>query len=477
MININLLIAGLVLGGCVEDQKIEKPNVLFLIADDLRPELGCYGVEGIRTPNIDSLASQSVLFTNAYCNIPVSGASRASLLTGLYPLYPDRFTSFDASAEEDCPEAIPISQWFKDNGYYTVSNGKVFHNISDHAETWSETPWRVNPEGYGSDWADFNKWELWLSKESANFIHPRTKRGPFCEAADVDDDAYDDGKATLKTIEDLSRLKEMRKPFFLACGFWRPHLPFNSPKKYWDLYERDSIPLADNFYLPENLPKQVKPSGEVKGYGKVEDTNSLEFQKEAKHGYWASVSYIDQQIGLILQELNRLGLAENTIIVLLGDHGWHLGEHTFWGKHNLMREATHTPLMISIPSGFKGECEDIVEFVDIYPTLCDLVNIPYPADQLEGESMIDLLRDKSREKNDAFIQWERGKNVVDSVYSYTEWKSKNNVLTNMLFDRCDDIDENKNISSTVDKSVIKKYSLLIEGKHNKIKKTADEKIK
>lgn len=464
LINVSLLI-GAVTSCIAGNHEEKKPNILLLIADDLRPELGCYGIDKIQTPHIDSLANQSVLFNNAYCNIPVSGASRASFLTGMYPNYPNRFTSFDARADEDCPEAIPISKWFVDNGYYAISNGKVFHNIADHADSWSEYPWRVNPDGYGSDWAVFNKWELWLNEDSKRFINPKTERGPFCESPDVADQAYDDGKATLKTIKDLQRLKDMQKPFFLACGFWRPHLPFNAPKRYWDLYDRDSIPLASNFFLPDELPKEVRPSTEIKGYGKV-DLDDIDFRKEAKHGYWASVSYIDAQIGLILEELKRLELSDNTIVILLGDHGWHLGEHTFWGKHNLMNNATRVPLIVYVPKGIKGKQEQVVELVDLYPTLCQLANIPYPLEQLEGESFKHFLTgDKHRTKDKAFIQWERGKNVVDQTYSYSEWKKEGAITSRMLYDRKNDPLENKNLILQADTSVINQYSQWINKKN------------
>ncbi|MEG1635861.1 MAG: sulfatase-like hydrolase/transferase, partial [Rikenellaceae bacterium] len=252
-------------------QHSSQMNVLFLIADDLRPELGCYGVKQVKTPNIDRLAHNATLFQNAYCNVPVSGASRASMLTGVYPRYPNRFIAFDASASKDAPQAIPISRWFTDHGYTTISNGKVFHQITDHADSWSEYPWRVHPDGYGSDWAVYNKWELWMNTLSGRSINPKSMRGPFCEAADVSDYAYDDGKATQRTISDLRRLKDSGKPFFLACGFWRPHLPFNAPKKYWDLYQREDLPLADNQYRPKNLPPQVQGSEEILSYARIEN--------------------------------------------------------------------------------------------------------------------------------------------------------------------------------------------------------------
>ena len=187
---------------------VSRMNVLFLMADDMRPELGCYGVEAVKTPNMDRLASSGVLFQNAYCNVPVSGASRASLLTGVYPHYPDRFVNFSAYASKDCPEAIPLSGWFTKNGYHTVSDGKVFHHMSDHAASWSEPPYRNHPDGYDVYWAEYNKWELWMNSESGKTINPKTMRGPFCESADVPDTAYDDGKLAERAIRDLRRMKE-----------------------------------------------------------------------------------------------------------------------------------------------------------------------------------------------------------------------------------------------------------------------------
>lgn len=160
-------------------KQTEKMNVLFLMADDMRPELGCYGVEAVKTPNIDQFASTGVLFQNAYCNVPVSGASRASLLTGVYPHYPERFVSFSAMASKDCPEAIPLSGWFSSHSYYTISDGKVFHHIEDHADSWSEPPYRTHPDGYDVYWAEYNKWELWMNSASARTINPKTMRGPF----------------------------------------------------------------------------------------------------------------------------------------------------------------------------------------------------------------------------------------------------------------------------------------------------------
>lgn len=424
----------------------QKMNVLLIIADDLRPELGCYGVQEVVTPHLDQFSRQSTVFMNAYCNIPVSGASRASLLTGMYPHYPDRFVAFDATAQKDCPEAVSLPQCFRDNGYYVVSNGKVFHNITDHAASWSEQPWRVHPDGYGKDWAEYNKWELWQNSESSRFVDPKTLRGPFCESADVPDTAYIDGRLARKTITDLQRLKNLKEPFFLACGFWKPHLPFNAPKKYWDLYKREEIKLASNPYRSKDLPKQVTSSGEIRGYGRVTSLKNENFQREAKQGYYACVSYIDAQIGLVLDELERLGLADHTIVIVLGDHGWHLGEHGFWGKHNLMNHSTHAPLLVRVPHQKGGKAQGIVEFVDLYPTLAELCGLKVPEHQLHGKSFVPILKDaRQRTKEYAYIQWNGGYNIVSERYSTAVWLKNDSVVGQMLFDHRTDAAENSNI--------------------------------
>lgn len=423
----------------------QKMNVLFIMADDMRPELGCYGVKDVKTPHIDQLASSGVLFQNAYCNVPVSGASRASLLTGVYPHYPERFVHYSAYASKDCPQAIPVSQWFTSHGYHTVSDGKVFHHISDHADSWSEPPYRNHPDGYDVYWAEYNRWELWMNDASARSINPKTKRGPFCESADVPDNAYDDGKLAERAVQDLKRLKEKGKPFFLACGFWKPHLPFNAPKKYWDLYDRDKIPMPKNRFRPEGLPAEVRNSSEIYAYARTTVPDDIYFQKEAKHGYYACLSYVDAQIGKVLDALDELGLAENTIVFLLGDHGWHLGEHNFLGKHNLMDRATHVPLIVRVPGMKKGKTQSMVEFVDLYPTLCELCGLPQPKGQLDGTSFVPVLKDlNAKTKDFVYIQWEGGDNAVDKRFNYAEWKKKGVIRSRMLFDHKKDVEENVN---------------------------------
>ncbi|WP_436414093.1 sulfatase [Petrimonas sp.] len=430
----------------ISAQPVQRPNVLFIMVDDLRPELGCYGVETVKTPNIDCLAEKSTLFQNAYCNIPVSGASRASLLTGMYPKFPERFKDYTVRASVDVPNAVPLSRVFTDNGYHTISNGKFFHHIDDFAETWSEPPFRTHPEGYDVYSNEYNRWEQWLNESSGNFINPRTKRGPYFEMAEVPDSAYDDGKLALKTIADLKRLKTLDMPFFLGVGFWKPHLPFNAPKKYWDLYDRDSIPLPTNRFRPKNLPVEVQNSGEIYAYARVREPEDTDYLRELRHGYYACVSYVDAQIGMVLDALKELDLDKNTIIVLLGDHGWNLGEHNFIGKHNLMKTSMQSPLLIYVPWLEGGKTLSMVEFVDIYPTLCELCDLPVPNNQLDGQSFISILENpKSKTKDHVFVQWQGGYSIVSERYNYAEWPEVEDKPV-MIFDHKKDPQENKNRS-------------------------------
>lgn len=430
-------------------QETERPNVLFIMADDLRPELGCYGVEAIKTPNIDRLADRATIFQNAYCNIPVSGASRASLFTGMYPKFPKRFVNYTSRAEKDAPEAVPFTQLFTDGGYHTISNGKMFHHIDDHADSWSESPFRVHPDGYDVYNNEYNRWEMWLNEESGNYINPRTLRGPYCEMAEVPDSAYDDGQLALKTVEDLKRLKDMDKPFFLGIGFWKPHLPFNAPKKYWDLYNRDEIPLPDNRFRPANLPEEVQNSQEIYAYACVGEPEDTEYLRELRHGYYACVSYVDAQIGLILDALEELELDKNTIVVLLGDHGWSLGEHNFIGKHNLMKTSMHSPLIVSVPWLEGGRSASMVEFVDIYPTLAELCDLDVPKNQLDGTSFLPILKNpKSKTKDNVFVQWQGGYSIVTNRFNYAEWDRGEKGKSIMIFDHKRDPKENINQSAT-----------------------------
>ena len=344
---------------------------------------------------------------------------------------------------------ISLPRHLKDQGYHTVSNGKVFHHMDDDPDAWSEKPWRASP-GPSSDGDDPDAGAfMWMNPESREHMNPATGRGPYFECADFPEEDFVDAMNAAKTIADLKRLKAEGRPFFLATGFWRPHLPFNAPKKYFDLYDRDRIALAPNRDRPRDAPRQVGSTGELKQYtlaaGREADDD---FHREARHAYYACVSFVDAQVGRLLDALEDLGLAEDTIVVLWGDHGWRLGEHNFWGKHSTLDTAVRAPLLIRAPGHRAGNRVDaVVEFVDIYPTLCDLAGLSLPS-HLDGTSLRPLLDDPGAAwKNEAFMVWNGCRAVKTPTHLYTEWSDKQGSVTGrMLFDHRVDPREDVNVA-------------------------------
>ncbi len=426
----------------------EQPNVLFIAVDDLRPLLGCYQQNQIKTPNIDRLAARGTVFKRAYCQVAVCGASRASLLTGLRPT-PKRFLNYKTFADKDAPGARTLPQEFRDNGYHCISNGKIFHHRDDTAErSWSEASWRPSIGGTKT-----------LDPASKSLRGGTKNRGPVFEFPDVADNAYPDGQIADKTIEDLKRMKQESKRFFLACGFLKPHLPFYAPKKYWDLYDRSEIAVATNQFRPANAPKSLKGSGEIHSYHDRDlEYNSDQWHRSCRHGYFACVSYIDAQIGKVLDALRELGLEENTIVILWGDHGWHLGEHNFWGKHNVMHLSTHAPLIVSAPTFPQGRsCERLVEFVDIYPTLCDLAGIEPANQNLQGTSFKPLLASpKQAWKKAVFSKFGNANSVITERYNYAEFTNGERMLFDLSKDGAEDtnvvdLSENRELAASLSK--------------------------
>ncbi len=419
----------------------ERPNVLFIAVDDLRPEIFCYGVEKMITPNLDRLAERGVKFERAYCNIAVCGASRASLMKGLRPT-PTRFVNYMTWAEKDAPDVPSLPMVFKQNGYYTVSNGKVYHHKTDDKQAWRQEPWRPKNS---SIW--------WALEENRKLVTGKRSRGPAYESADVSETKYPDYEICDKTLADMRRLAGQDKPFFLACGFYRPHLPFVAPKKYWDLYPTESITLPDNMYFPHGLPMAFNYTwGEMRAYHGIPKKGpvSKETAKQLIRGYHACVSLVDAQLGRLLDELDKLGVADNTIIILWGDHGWQLGEHGFWCKHTNFEVASRTPLFLSVPGTEGGRvCNRMVEYVDIYPTLCDLAGISKP-EHLQGMSMAPLLADVNAEHKDAVITRHGGGDAVRTDgFRYMEMRTKGGKgpLQGVgMFDLEKDPDENQNVA-------------------------------
>jgi arylsulfatase A-like enzyme len=382
-----------------------RPNVLFIAVDDLRPELGCYGKTEIHSPNIDRLAASGVRFTRAYCQQAVCGASRNSLLSGLRPDSTGIYGN-NTSFREIFPDVVSLPQHFKNHGYHVVGMGKIYHQ--NDPRSWSE-PWLAIP---GMVWRlpENTATQARLRQEAierglTGKALGRAARGPATESADVDDRGYPEGELTDTAIEALRRLKD--QPFFLAVGYIRPHLPFNCPKKYWDLYQRSKISLPEFRDAPRNAPSFALTSwGELRSYDGIpaQGPVSEEQAYELIHGYRACVSYVDAQVGRLLGELENLGLADNTIVVLWGDHGWKLADYNCWCKHTNFELDTHVPLIVRKP-GAEGNgraAEGLVEFVDIYPTLSDLANLPHPT-HLDGKSFAPLLEDPQQPGKDVAL--------------------------------------------------------------------------
>lgn len=450
----------------------KKMNVLFIAVDDLRTELGCYGVDQIKSPNIDRLAHEGILFNRAYCQEATCSPSRTSLLTGVRPdvtkVY-DLVTHFRSTI----PDVITLPQYFKNQGYYTRGFGKIYHGVLDDPLSWSDNILAdadsSDPDISQSSGSKSNLDELFKDKnELAKSIKEVTEKqkarskdrqvlkAAAYECKDVPDNAYGDGSVTDKAIALLNGDKMKNGPFFLAVGFRKPHLPFAAPKKYWDLYDREKIAMAKNPYLPENVPEiALSDWGELRSYSDIPQLGPLtdEQARILKHGYYACVSYTDAQVGRLLTELDRLDLRKNTIVILWGDHGWKLGEHAMWSKHTNFENDTRAPLICSVP-GQKNRgsrTNALVEFIDIYPSLCELVGFPLPS-HLQGKSFAPLLNSPDLSwKEAAFSQYPRSKEVMGysmrtDRYRFNLWISTNNdIIAKELYDHQKDPEENINI--------------------------------
>ncbi|MCK0160546.1 sulfatase [Allomuricauda sp. F6463D] len=464
-----------------------RPNILFIPVDDLRPDLGAYGNTIVKSPNIDALASNGVTFNRAYTQQAVCNPSRASLLTGLRP---DSTQVWDLKTDfrDYLPDVVTLPQFFKNNGYYTVGTGKTFHNTLQDSIAWNEYL-HVDSFPFDPDAVYLNQDNLIIQKEKElnlvkkgtakfdkyGFIYTKAKA---IEMAEADDDDYYDGAQTTMAIKKMKELKDKNEPFFLSVGYYKPHLPFNAPKKYWDLYNPEDIPLATNQFVPKDSPEfAVHGDAELRNYhGRnglpKPDHNPLseKEQRELLHAYYACVSYIDAQIGRLMDELERLGLKENTIVVLWGDHGWKLGEHNSWGKQSNYEIDTRAPLIISGDKlTTRGKMSNaLTEFVDIYPTLLDVSGFEAPK-HLHGKSLSPVLENPdSTVKDAAFSQFLLGRfgppedrkiermgyTVRTDRYRYVEWyiwekeeKEKGDLITRELYDHEIDPQENINIAN------------------------------
>ncbi len=446
-----------------------KPNVLFIAADDLRVELGCYGGTIVKSPNIDKLAARGTLFTRAYCQQAVCNPSRASVMTGLRPSTLGIWL-LRTHFRERVPDVVTLPQHFKDNGYFTQNIGKVFHNwrqdtYKGDALSWS-VPAVMHYGTHGSDTANV-----------VGELPPEIMKTPRTECRDVPDEAYFDGRIANLATQALRDFSKKKEPFFLAVGFWKPHLPFNPPKKYWDLYDRANIRLPANPNHPEGAPPiALHDSREaLRGFkdrpgGKPTHADTLTL----RHGYYAATTYMDTQIGKVLDELERLKLADNTIIVFWSDHGFHLGEQGLWAKTSNYELDARVPLIIVAPGQKAGQKSDaLVELLDMYPTLNELCGLSQP-EHLEGKSLVHLLEQPCGSHKEAAFTWHprpaypapgepveaMGYAMKTGRYRYVEWRDfkTGEVRETELYDHQTDPDENRNVFSSAKKETLRELA-------------------
>ena len=455
-------------------QKGKKTNILFIAIDDLKPILGCYGDKLIKTPNIDRLAKMGTVFMNNYVQQAVCGPTRASLMTGKRPDY-TKVWDLKTPMRDVNPDILSLPQYLITQGYSTQGIGKIYdpRDVDKDLDkpSWSVPYYRNSNEYYDKATGlplnrDYQSSES--KRQAANFRAEAETKGmnkneinkyvdekvkPTTECIDVPDNAYHDGANALKAKDILINLsKTPEQPFFFAVGFSRPHLPFVSPKKYWDLYNREEMPVAKFQEKSKNgVDIAYHNSGEIRAYTDIPElisftdqkpwglTLPLAKQKELIHGYYAAVSYTDAQVGILLHTLDSLGLSNNTIIVLWGDHGWHLGDHNLWCKHTNFEQATHAPLIIAAPGYKHGDTKSMTEHLDIFPTICDLLGVKIP-DRVDGKSLVPLMKDnKAVVKEYSVSQYPRsgaglkfkkmgkgtpdvmGYSIRDNRYRYTIW--------------------------------------------------------
>ena len=403
------------------------PNVLFIAVDDLRPELGCYGSPIAVSPNLDALAGDGLLFNRAYCQQAICRPSRASLMTGARPDTTGLYHNYVALRELQ-PDILTLPEHFISHGYEAAYCGKIFHNgDTDEGRSWSREPVRKiaglkKPVGSYALPANNAIRAENMKRMLAKYGEAARRglgSGPAYESADVPDTAYIDGYNTQMAI---ATMKEMvaagDKPFFLGMGYKLPHLNWCAPKKYWDLYDPAKIPMASDISAPQNgAAMGLHASFELRTRYGIPKSGPLgpELSRTLKHAYLASVSYVDAQIGKMLAALEDAGVRENTLIVVWGDHGWHLGDMGVWGKATNYEIATRVPLMIWAPKmKARGAATDaLVELVDIFPTLCELADVPAP-DHLEGHSFVPLMDKSDR-------QWKKAAFSVYPNPALREW--------------------------------------------------------
>ncbi|MEM9913865.1 MAG: sulfatase [Planctomycetota bacterium] len=419
----------------------QRRHVLFIAVDDLRPELGCYGAAHIHSPNIDRLAAEEVRFDRAYTPMAICMSARVGLMSGYGPLTGRMYNRGPMS--EHVPDALSMNQHFMNQGYETVTIGKIYHHASDEATGWTRN-FRSIEGGWGQ--------RGYVEEASLAVEIPRAEqglKGPPFESADVGDDGYPTGAFAQRAIEELRGIGD--KPLFLALGFRKPHLPFNAPQKYWDLYDPEEIELSVYPSEPINAPSEATSRwGELRTYAGIptEGPVNEEMARQLIHGYYACISYVDAQIGRVLDEVDRLGLRDEIVVVLWSDHGWKLGDYDMWCKYTNYEIDMRIPLIFRSPGmAAAGRTTDaLVDLQDLYPTLCALAGIETPG-HVEGESLVPLLDDAEAEwRRAVYGIWARrsadkergfiGYTMRTERYRYTEWRRTHGdaLLSRELYD-------------------------------------------
>ncbi|MGJ8641007.1 MAG: sulfatase [Opitutaceae bacterium] len=451
-------LSGLLFGAIHADER--RPNVLFISIDDMRPQTGAYGCDYMHTPSLDQFAAEGRLFKRHYVQVPTCGPSRACMLTGKNLRQRSDInhvhlanTLFGTSEPVE-PETVV--HHFKRHGYHTVGMGKISHN--ENGYFYNKQLRKGAPE-LPHSWNEYVKvsiddWNGSLLHGFASGISRHQEPVPPFECMDVADEAYPDGVLASLATAKLAELAKQEKPFFMAVGFYKPHLPFNSPKKYWDMYERSEIPLSPNPDAPDAVDSvflhgsseffSYKDQPEKGGAGK---RFSDDYARQLRHANFAAVSFVDAQVGKVLDQLKASNLDQNTIVVIWGDHGWHLGDHTIWGKHSSFDRALNSLLMVRRPQMQEaGVATDaLVASIDIYPTLCELAGLPQPVG-LDGRSFMSLLQDPVAEgKPYVMSYWRDILSLRTDRYRMALYQGAKQQRV-MLFDHESDPNEMRNIA-------------------------------
>lgn len=456
----------------------ENPNILFIIADDLNCSIGAYGDTEAKTPNLDRLAAQGVVFKRAYCQQAVCNPSRSSFLTGLRPntVGVDDLRKGFRDTAPNGKRLLTLPQHFKRHGYFCQDVGKIFHNMG---ETQDRRSWSIDEAFFKGTHADDT-----VFANRHQYGAKRPYKAPVTEMLEVPDSAYRDGQIANLAASMLRDQKGNLQPFFLAVGFWRPHLPFVAPKKYWDLYDRQAIGLPHPESAPIDAPNiALHDSGELRGYGGAPKNRELNEQetRRFRHGYYAAISFLDAQVGKVLDALEESGKADDTIIVFTSDHGFHVGEHGLWGKTTNFELDARVPLIIVDPRSSKSRgktTKAFFELVDLFPTLAELAGIfeDIPGN-LEGKSQASVVAaPEAHVKTAAFTQHQQpfrgsrdnwkawGYSVRTESWRFTQWRSisKGEVVAEELYDHTTDPLESRNVLYSAEPRLLDELRTLLE---------------